>query len=114
MVDWYYRYISDSVEVQQVKEERKILSTNNTTKNETWFTVDRYDDVAIAEDKLALPVIPSHRVGPISSVMMPSCHIGPRIVDPGYGKKGGGIEVATMEPIWLCGLRDLQFNNWDL
>lgn len=113
MVEWYCRYVSNPMEVQQIKEERKILSVNTTTNRETWFTTDAYDDITMAEECLSLPATPSHNVGPVSDAMMPYCHISARIVAPMYGKRGGGIEVATMEPVWLCGLWDFRFKDWN-
>jgi hypothetical protein len=102
----YYRYISDISERNQLVTERKILSMNATTGYETWYTPMRYDNLSIAQRELALPaaVMPIYRVGPVPENLIPPLTVGPRRVSPAFGHPGGGIEIATTDPVWLFGL----------
>jgi hypothetical protein len=65
MPTWYYRYVSNPPEVKQIVDERKIQSVNPATNYLTWYTPTRYRDVDLAQEELALPYTPTHRLGPI-------------------------------------------------
>ncbi|OGF58604.1 MAG: hypothetical protein A2Y62_08010 [Candidatus Fischerbacteria bacterium RBG_13_37_8] len=109
-----YRYISQQVEKDQIINERKIQSINAATNYATWYTITRYDDENTAQQELALPLIPSFRIGPIRLDEMPNLSILFRSVAPAFGQPGGGIEVMTELPIWLFGLWDFGSNIWIL
>jgi hypothetical protein len=106
MATAYYRHICDVRERNQLIAERKIRSTNSGTGYETWYTPTRYDDPLVAQRELALPspIIPEYRVGPIPEGLIPPLSVGPRRSAPAFGHPGGGIEIATKEPVWLVGL----------
>lgn len=106
MATVYYRYICDISERNQLVAERKIYSMNPTMGFTTWYTPTRYDDPFTAQRELALPaaIIPIYRAGPVPENVMPPLTIGPRRVAPAFGHPGGGIEIATTNPVWLFGL----------
>lgn len=112
---WYYRYIDDAKEVQQIKDERKIESTVLRANPETWYSPTRYDNTGHAEQDLCLLKTPTHRVGPIPDPIMPSFHIPLRVAMPKNGQTGGGLEAATRDPVWLSGLWNFAGNgSWEL
>lgn len=113
MATVYYRYISDVQERNQLVDERKVQSTNVTTQYETWYSPERYDDPDVAQQRLALPRPPIYRIGPIPENMIHPLTIGPHRVDPKFGQPGGGIEIATREPVWLFGLWSFTNNAFD-
>lgn len=114
MPEEVYRYISENEEIEQIVRERRVQSTNAVTEYLTWFTPRRYETPAAAQEELALPHEPTHRVGPIASNLMPALEIEVRSVDPAFGQPGGGLEVATRNPIWLFGLWDFTTSGWEL
>lgn len=113
MATEYYRYLSDSAEVDRVVDERRIESTGEENPS-TWFSPTRYDDPVDARRELAIPNRPDHRIGPVPDVIMPTLEKGPRTVQPNFGQPGGGVEVCTTKPIWLFGLWDYGTDNWRL
>ena len=102
----YYRFICDVQERNQLIAERRVHSVNFLKNFETWYTPTRYDDPLVAQRELALPASnpPIYRVGPIPETFMPPLRVGPRRSPPAFGHPGGGIEISTLEPIWLFGL----------
>ena len=78
----FYRYISYQAEIDQVKRERKVYSTNPGTQYATWYCPTRHDDPATAQSELALRKRPTHRVGPIPVSEMPDFEIALRPVAP--------------------------------
>lgn len=102
----FYRYISYSPEVNQIRTQRKVQTTNPSAAG-TWFTPIRYDDSYTAQQELALSQTPTHRVGPIPGDQMPDFDIGLRPVAPGKNTPGGGVEARTAHPVWLIDLYDL-------
>ena len=114
MPTWYYRYVSDSSEVKQILDERKIQSLNLSTNHLTWYTPTRYPDVGQAQQALSMPVMPTHRVGPLADLFIGSMHIPPRLCPPDHGFPGGGLEMATYDVLWLSGLWSFNPSGWDL
>ena len=110
----FYRYISYQAEIDQVKRERKVYSTNPGTQYATWYCPTRHDDPATAQGELALRKRPTHRVGPIPVSEMPDFEVALRPVAPANGQPGGGVEVCVRRPVWLFGFRDLQSGNWEI
>ena len=104
----FYRYISHTEEVKQIRNERKIKSTNPKTHG-TWFSTTRYEDPVEAQDKLALSTKPTHRVGPIPADEMPDFDIPLRPVAPANSRPGGGVEARTKDEIWIFGI--YEFDN---
>lgn len=102
----YYRYISNVVERNELVQKKRILSLNVASGHETWYTPTRYTDPAVAQRELALPaaVLPVYRVGPVPEDAISHLSVGPRRVSPAFGHPGGGLEIATKEPVWLFGL----------
>lgn len=114
MPTWYYRYVSNPPEVKQIVDERKIQSVNPATNYLTWYTPTRYRDVDLAQEELALSYTPTHRLGPIPDMYVVNMDVPLRLTDPAYGFSGGGLEMATLEVIWLCGLWNFNPGTWDL
>jgi hypothetical protein len=110
----YYRYLSDPSEVAQVIHERRIQSMNLVAGRATWYSAIRYDNPIDAQRTLALPHVPSHRVGPVAELQMPPLDIKPRPLAPAFGYPGGGVEVRTVFPVHIFGLLDFQKRHWDL
>lgn len=67
----------------------------------TWFTPDRYLTRSDAKSFLALPAVPSHRVGPYPEDELPGWSIALQRVQPAFGEPGGGWEAATDYPMYL-------------
>ena len=108
----FYRYLSSSQEISQVIDERKVQSTNSSTQYATWYCPTRSDSDSMAEQEVALPRPPTHRIGPIPNDQMPQFDIGLRPVSPAFGQPGGGVEARTAAPVWLFGLWDFQGTAW--
>lgn len=106
----FYRYISDPGEITQWTQEHKI-KTLNTMATGTWFTPTRYQTAAQARSELALPNLPTHRIGPIPAGEMPDVVTGPRVSQPLFGQPGGGIEVLVSREVWVFGFWDFA-GNW--
>lgn len=81
---------------------------------DTWYSPTKYDNENQAEQELAMPQTPHHRVGPINDVKMPSFAVGPRKVQPNFNQPGGGVEVSVQNAIDLFGLWDFNNDEWDL
>jgi len=111
---WYYRYVSNPAEVEQILDERKIQSLNPASNYLTWYTPTRYGDINLAQQELAMPYTPSHRVGPIPDMYVVSMPVPVRRADPAYGFPGGGFEMATSDVIWLSGLWNFNHRTWEL
>jgi hypothetical protein len=114
MPTWYYRYVSNPPEVKQILDERKIQSVNPATNSLTWYTTTRYREVDVAQQELAMPYTPTHRIGPIPNTYVVSLDVPLRLAAPAYGFPGGGIEMATSDVIWLCGLWNFNPGRWEL
>jgi len=110
----FYRYISSPAEVKQINDDRKVLSVNAQTGFTTWYTPTRYTNLGQATQELSLPQQPTHMIGGLSDVIMPSFHIALRVVQPNFGQPGGGVEAATQNPVWLLGLWDYVGSAWIL
>ncbi len=108
----FYRYLSYSAEIDQVRVERKVQTTNPRALG-TWYTPTRYDDPQVAQQELALLNPPTHRIGPILDDEVPDIAIGFRQVMPAFGQPGGGVEVLVNGPIWLLGLWDFNAGQFD-
>jgi hypothetical protein len=114
MPTFFYRYISNQKEADQIIEERRVQSLNTATQYETWYTPVRYDDAEQARQELAMYQVPGHRIGPILEVFLPPLRIQLRIVGPAYNNPGGGLEISTLEPVWLLGLWGFNPKKWHL
>ncbi len=108
----FYRYLSHPLEVDQVRVERKVQTTNPKAPG-TWYTPTRYNDPQMAQQELALPRLPTHRIGPILDDQVPDITIGFRRVMPAFGYPGGGVEVLVKGPVWLLGLWDFAAGQLD-
>jgi len=73
-----------------------------------WYTPDRYETVQDAQEFLALPLQPTHRVGPISEDSLPHLVIALRRVQPNFGQPGGGWEIAVGAPVYLSRISTLR------
>lgn len=73
----------------------------------TWYTPNRYATRITAKRYLALPALPTHRVGPVPEDEMPVFTSQLRRVQPGYGEPGGGWEAGATSPLYLLGLHAL-------
>lgn len=102
----FYRYLGSQVEVDLIVRERRIRSSN---PHGTWYTTARYDDPTHAQQELALPNPPTHRVGPIAGDEMPDFDVPLRPVAPANGQPGGGVEARTKGTVYLFGV--LQFST---
>ena len=98
----YYRYSSHELEAARLRDERKIGTTNPRAQG-SWYTLDRYEDPVQAQQQLALPKTPRHRIGPISIDMMPEFIVQVRTVSPRNGQPGGGTEVKVRGEILTFG-----------
>lgn len=110
----FYRFVSDRSEVDQIVHERRVQSRNPHSNYATWYTPTRYDNPDLALAELALPQCPTHRFGPISADALPGMDVYLRVVQPAYGQPGRGIEIRTSSPIWLEGLWNFRYAQWDL
>lgn len=111
----FYRYLSSQDEVLQIINERRVQSRNSLTQYETWYTPKRYDNSDHARRELAMPLPPNHRIGPILEGYLPPLHIQLRVVGARHNCPGGGLEISTLEPVWLPGLWEFSPNKqWHL
>lgn len=108
----FYRYFSHQEELLQVQRHKKLQSTNPATGGATWWTPTRYENPVAAQRELALSRPPKYRYGPVPVGNMPEMDIAFRTVAPANGQPGGGVEVRTMQPLWLFGLWDFAKDNW--
>ena len=100
---FYYRYVGQS-EADYIAQYCKIRSNSGIT----WFTPIRYDNPAQAQQQLAMPSTPTHRVGPIPADELPDLDAAPlRPVGPKYGHPGGAVEGATSQETYVYGIIDL-------
>lgn len=100
---FYYRYVGQQ-EANAIDQRRNIKSGSGIT----WFTPNRYDSPAQAQQELALRSMPSHRVGPIPADELPDLDAAPlRPVAPKYGQPGGAVEGATYGETYVFGIIDL-------
>jgi hypothetical protein len=100
----YYRYVTPS-EAYAVETSNIIMTFSNTGR--TWYTPDRYSTRDDARTYLALPSLPSHRVGPYPEDELPTWVIPLRRVQPNFGYPGGGWEVATDDAVYVFGVSPL-------
>ena len=99
----FYRYISAG-ELQSIRSDRVIRSMSGVT----YFSPDRYDDPGEAQGKLALPQQPDYRLGPLPADERPDFAASP-LQPVGYidsQRPGGGVEGATIKPIYLFAIFD--------
>jgi len=61
-----------------------------------------------------MPYTPTHRIGPIPHMYVVSMDVPLRLAPPSYGSPGGGLEMATSDVIWLCGLWNFNPGTWEL
>ena len=94
----FYRYVG-AAEAYAVQTSRIIMTFSGIGR--TWYTPTRYVTRSQAKQFLALPAIPSHRVGPYPEDELPHMAIPLRRVPPNFGEPGGGWEAATDEPAYL-------------
>ena len=112
---WYYHYIYESAEVMQIKDDRRIQSMQVSLNPETWYSPTRYDNPSQAQRELSILKSPTHRVGPIPDTAMPTFHKALRLAPADHGQPGGGLEAATRDPVWLCGLWNFAGSgSWEL
>ena len=69
------------------------------TSGYTWLTPNVFDSASEAEQKLALPSQPIHRLGPFWSLEIVFDGIGLRISPPRFNQPGGGWELTTTRRI---------------
>ena len=100
----YYRYATPA-EAYAV-ETSNIIETFSTT-GRTWYTPDRYATRDEARAYLALPGVPSHRVGPYPEDELPDWVVPLRRVQPSFGQPGGGWEAACDEAAYTFGVLPL-------
>ena len=97
--DVYYRYVDD-VEAALIRQNRRIEPAPNQTLK--WYTLDRYDTAQEAQQFLALPYLPTYRVGPIPSDEFPGLdQVQVRPVGANHKQPGGGVEGATSKVHYL-------------
>jgi hypothetical protein len=94
----YYRYLGPA-EAHAVQTSKIIITLSGTGR--TWYTPDRYLTRSDAKRYLALPTIPSHRVGPYPEDELPNWVVTLQRVQPAFGEPGGGWEAATDDPLYL-------------
>ncbi|MGH8072346.1 MAG: hypothetical protein ACRERE_45355 [Candidatus Entotheonellia bacterium] len=115
MPGWYYHYIDDPAEVTQIKDDRRIQSMQPSANPLTWYTPTRYDNPSQAQQDLSMSKSPTHRVGGIPDAAMPTFHVSLRLAPAAHGQPGGGVEAATRDIVWLCGLWNFAGSgSWDL
>lgn len=107
----FYRYISHNSELDLLRAERRIRSTNPVATG-TWFTTKRYDNPMEAQRRLALSKPPTHRIGPIPEAHMPTFTT-PRTVAPAAGQPGGGDETFADGEVLLSGLWSFGAGDWE-
>jgi len=100
----YYRYVTPA-EAYAVETTNIIMTFGNTGR--TWYTPDRYSTRAEARSYLALPAVPSHRVGPYPEDELPNWAVPLGRVKPNFGQPGGGWEAATDEVTYVFGVLPL-------
>jgi hypothetical protein len=100
----YYRYVTPA-EAYAVATAHIIATFSPTGR--TWYTPDRYATRDEARTRLALPVVPSHRVGPYPEDELPNWVIPLRRVAPNFGQPGGGWEAATDDAAYTFGVLPL-------
>lgn len=113
----FYRYISDQspVHVRELRwwlEERRVRSAAPSSSG-TWFSPTRYENPVDALRDLALPYIPTHRIGPIGIDQIPGFTIELRRSQPLFGQPGGGVEARGMGDVWLFGCWNFQTSDWE-
>ena len=108
----FYRYVHHSDEVDQLRKERRIRTTNPKALG-TWFTTGRYDDPLVAQRRLALSQPPTHRIGPIPEDQMPP-FTPLRTVAPAGPHPGGGDETLAIGEVFLFGLWGYRNGEWEL
>ncbi len=95
----FYRYC-DAIEAAMIAASRTINRAPHQVCK--YFTPDLYHTGANAQQFLALPYTPTHRVGPIPLDEMPDFdYVILQVVAPAFGQPGGGLEVATTIPLYL-------------
>src|SRR5688572_27930302 len=100
----YYRYVGPA-EAYAVETSKVVMTFSATGR--TWFTPDRYATRDEARMLLAMPAIPSHRVGPYPEDELPQWAVPLRRVQPSFGQPGGGWEAATDEAAYVFGVLPL-------
>jgi hypothetical protein len=112
--DVYYRYFGHPDEIDQLRRERMIRTTNPHNGYKTWFTPTRFSDPSTAQHLLALDYTPSYRVGPVPADEMPDFDVhGPQIIQPAGGHPGGAIEVCMTQPVYLFGCYNFGSSDWE-
>ena len=94
----FYRYVS-AAEAYAIETNRIVQSTGDTGL--TWYSPDRYHSRSEAKRFLALPVTPTHRVGPYPEDELPPWSTPLEQVEPAFGEPGGGWQAATDKPLYL-------------
>lgn len=100
----YYRYVGPA-EAYAVESTRIVQSLSGI--GITWWMPDRYATRADAKRFLALPALPTHRVGPVPEDELPVFTVQAQRVQPNFGEPGGGWEVAVVRPTYLFGIQAL-------
>ena len=109
----FYRFIAHPAELAQLHNERKVQTTNPYAHGKTWYTTTRYTDPVPAQEELALPHFPSHRIGPIPEDEMSTFDILPRIVAPAFGQPGGGVEARVTGQVFVFGCWNFTNTKWE-
>ena len=100
----YYRYVGPG-EAYAVQTTDTIATLSGTGR--TWYSPDRYSTRLEAQTFLALPRVPTHRVGPYPDDELPRFAVGLRRVQPAFGQPGGGWEAAADAPTYVFGVQAL-------
>lgn len=100
----YYRYVGPAE--AYATETSNIIRTLSQT-GRTWYSPDRYLTRADALRFLALPAVPTHRVGPYPEDELPPWVIRRRRVAPAFGQPGGGWEAATDDSAYVFAVSPL-------
>lgn len=100
----YYRYVGPG-EAYAVETSDIIATLSGTGR--TWYSPNRYEKRSDAKRFLAMPAMPTHRVGPYPEDELPPFSVPLRRVQPAFGEPGGGWEAATDEVAYVFGVRAL-------
>ena len=100
----FYRYVGPA-EAYAVETSRIVATFSPTAR--TWYTPDRYATRVDAQVFLAMPGVPSHRVGPYPEDELPHWTVPLRRVAPSFGQPGGGWEAATDDSAFVFGILPL-------
>lgn len=99
----FYRY-ADGLETGLIQQDQCIKPKPNS--NVKYLSPDRYDTAADAQQFLALPYTPTHRIGPIPEDELPDT-VQLTLVGPANNQPGGGLEAFVTKEIYLFSITRL-------